>query len=103
VQGALEIEAPSSKPTFTGESAAACCRPPPLAVARRRKRARVRPEPLDLDLALLLNPPTDHRQPPSDLESSQSNPAGSANFAENPLRFLIFTKIPFCLRKFLAV
>jgi hypothetical protein len=39
----------------------------------------------------------------SQLESASQTPAGPGSFAENPPSFLIFTRIPFHLRKFPAV
>jgi hypothetical protein len=62
--------------------------------SRRPHLTRTRPQASDLDPMDLdrVNP-----------ESTRSNPAGPGSFVENPPSFLIFTKIPFHLRKFLTV
>jgi hypothetical protein len=79
VKGALEIEPPSSKPRYTGESAAARRRPPPLASTRRRSAlARVLGRWIEIQRtrSKLATPVTCGRPEPSDLDPT--HPAARA-------------------------
>jgi hypothetical protein len=90
--------------------------PPPSAVTRCRPAACMCPMSSDQDPTLpiqacrLLNPRSpatvrsrSDRSNQSDLESTRSNPASPGDFAEKPLSFLKFTKIPSRRDKILTV